>query len=106
MPLNEIVIIKTSDVSVRILVLEPGENTPWHFHSEITDNMFCLTGEIAVRLKETGEQIKLQPGQRCEVQIDRVHQVANTGEQKAQYLLIQGVGRYDFNPINSPLHTK
>ena len=88
MPANEIVIIKTNDVRVHILSLEPGENTPWHFHSEIVDNMFCLCGEIAVRLKGTGDDIKLQPGQRCEVLIGQIHQVANTGEKKAQYLLI------------------
>lgn len=100
MPANEIVIIKTNVVRVRILSLEPDENTAWHFHSEIVDNMFCLCGEIVVRLEDTGEQIKLQPGQRCEIQIGRVHQVANAGATKAQYLLVQGVGRYDFNTID------
>jgi quercetin dioxygenase-like cupin family protein len=101
MPVNETVIIKTDDVRVRILSLEPGENTPWHFHSEITDNMFCLCGEIVVQIKDTGEETRLQPGQRCEVPKDQVHQVANTGENTTQYLLVQGVGKYDFNTIKS-----
>ncbi|MCJ7623379.1 MAG: cupin domain-containing protein [Anaerolineaceae bacterium] len=99
MPANEEVIIKTDNVRARILSLEPGENTAWHYHSEVVDHMFCLYGELLVRLKETGEEIKLQPGQRCEVQTGLVHQVVNTGAARAQYLLIQGVGRYDFNTV-------
>jgi mannose-6-phosphate isomerase-like protein (cupin superfamily) len=99
MPKNEITIINSKDVRVRILTLSVAENTAWHFHTKIVDNIFCLNGEIIVHLKEPDERIRLHPGQRCEVALGRVHQVANENDIEAQYLLIQGVGEYDFNKI-------
>jgi quercetin dioxygenase-like cupin family protein len=95
------VIIKTKDVSVRIIELRSHEVADWHYHTEITDNMFCLTGNITVRLKEPDEELVLSPGRRCEVMKGRVHQVANAGADIARYLLVQGVGNYDFNVVNS-----
>ena len=96
----ERVILKTSDVSVRIIEFKPHEMADWHYHTEITDNMFCLTGKIIIRLKEPDEEFVLSPGQRCEVMRRRVHQVANAGADIACYLLVQGVGNYDFNIVN------
>jgi quercetin dioxygenase-like cupin family protein len=96
---TEEVIVKTKEVSVRILSLEPAEVVPWHFHSEVVDNIFCLSGEIVVRLREPEVQIKLGRGQRYEVCEGRVHQVTNGGTTNAQYLLVQGVGKYDFNIV-------
>lgn len=100
MKVNEEVIIKTNNVKVRVLSLEPKEVAPWHFHRKITDNMFCLSGTIAIYLKSPDEQIILEQGQRCEVQAGRVHRVANLEKQMAKYLLVQGVGEYDFNIVN------
>ena len=96
---TEAVLIKTQDVSVRILVLAPGEVAPWHYHREITDNMFCLSGCLDVQLQNPDQALSLQPGQRCEVAAGRVHRVINPTEQEARYLLVQGVGAYDFNVV-------
>ena len=98
---NEEVIIKTENVTVRVLSLATGESTPWHFHKEVTDNMFCLSGELSVRLKNPDGEVRLQLGQRSEVHPLRVHQVANMGSKEANYLLVQGVGQYDFNVVGS-----
>jgi quercetin dioxygenase-like cupin family protein len=63
--------------------------------------MVCLTGVIVVRLEQPAVELELQPGQRCTVEVGRVHQVANaSASEPASYLLIQGVGRYDFNPVD------
>ena len=99
--MNEEVIIKTENVTVRVLSLSAGKSTPWHFHKEVTDNMFCLSGDIVVLLRNPDEEIRLQIGQRCEVYPLRMHQVANTGAKEAKYLLVQGVGQYDFNLVGS-----
>ncbi len=99
-PSIEQVIIKTKDVRVRIIELRSHEVADWHYHTEITDNMFCLTGSITVRLKEPDEEFVLSSGGRCEVMKGRVHQVANAGADIARYLLVQGVGNYDFNVVN------
>jgi len=95
-------LIQTDTIRVRVMELLPGEATSWHFHSEVTDHMVGLTGVIVVHLKQPTAMLELPPGQRCTVEVGRVHQVANDSlTEPASYLLIQGIGRYDFNTIGS-----
>lgn len=100
MPSSDETIIKTDNVRVRILRLAPREEAPWHFHVEVVDNMFCLSGTIAVHMRDPGQVIGLQPGRRVEVRPGRVHRVVNAGDERATYLLVQGVGKYDFNIVD------
>lgn len=93
----EEILIKTDSVNVRILELEEGEELPWHYHSEVTDYIFALDGEIELQLRSPEEKVALTPGKRYEVKSGRVHRVVNQGKRKTKYLLIQGVGKYDFN---------
>jgi quercetin dioxygenase-like cupin family protein len=96
----EEVIIKTEDVSVRVLNLDVNEVAPWHFHSEVIDNMFCLTGTLRVCLINPDKTVILLPGERCEVKPGRVHRVENQSQNQVKYLLVQGVGQYDFNIVD------
>lgn len=89
-------ILETADVRVRILTLDVGKETPWHSHTAVTDHMLCLTGKIAIECRAPEEVVALESGGRCEVVVGRVHRVVNQSEIEAQYLLVQGVGRYDF----------
>lgn len=91
------VLIKTDTVRVRIMSLAPREIADWHYHTEVTDEIFCLTGQIIIRLKEPDEENELHPGERCQIKTGRIHQLENRGNEEATYLLIQGVGKYDFN---------
>jgi quercetin dioxygenase-like cupin family protein len=93
------VILKTDSARVRILSLDPHETANWHYHIEVTDDIFCLTGAILVRVKEPDEEIKLTIGKRCQIQAGRIHQLENLGSDEARYLLVQGVGKYDFNVV-------
>ena len=94
---KEEVIIQTEEVRVRIIELQPAEITPLHHHTEITDNMFGVSGEIMVSIKNPEEKIILTPGSRCKVEPGRVHQVINCLKTEvSEYLLVQGVGKYDF----------
>lgn len=96
---SEEVLIQTADVKVRVMQLPPGEATTWHHHSEVTDHMVGLSGRVLVRLRHPEETRELQPGQRCQVEVGRVHRVVNaSGVEPASYLLVQGVGRYDYLP--------
>ena len=94
------VILETGNVRVRVMVLEAREATAWHFHSEITDRMFCLQGLIAVEYQDPRESVELACGERCEVAVKRVHRVINVLPETAKYLLVQGVGHYDFNVVD------
>lgn len=89
-------IIDTEKVRVRVMPLGPGEATDWHYHTEVTDTMVCLEGRISVSMKAPDETIHLKPGQRCQVLPGCVHQVSNLDTGDSKYLLIQGVGKYDF----------
>ena len=98
MPKEE-TIIHTQDVRVRVIELGPEEAGAWHYHSETIDTMFCLSGRITVRLMDPSVERLLLPTDRCTVAPGRVHQVLNTSRELASYLLVQGVGKYDFNPV-------
>lgn len=100
---REDILIQTAEVKVRVMELPPGEATTWHSHSEVTDHMVGLSGRILVSLRHPEETRELQPGERCQVAVGRVHRVANgSTAEPASYLLIQGVGRYDFLPEQLP----
>jgi len=93
------VIAKTDELRVRIMTLVPGEVGDWHYHTRVTDDIFCLTGTILVHLQTPNEEVRLLPGQRCQVKTSRVHQLENLEEIESSYLLVQGIGKYDFNVV-------
>ncbi len=94
------VMLKTDDALVRILTLEGEQATSWHFHTAVTDKMLCLEGRIAIEQYGPQDRVVLRPGGRCEVTVERVHRVVNLETETAKYLLVQGVGRYDFNVVD------
>jgi len=94
---REETIAANETLRVRLIELQAGEATAWHRHSEVTDTMFGISGTVVVDLREPQQAYRLLPGMRCTVEPGRVHRVANGQQgQPAEYLLVQGVGRYDF----------
>ena len=83
-------------MAVRVNTLAPGASTPWHFHTAVTDNVFCLDEGIEVGLRDPEETVPLRPGERREIPPRRVHRVANRSDRPARYLLVQATGTYDF----------
>ena len=94
---TEEVIIMTENVRVRQMSLNEGDATPWHYHTQVVDNIICLQGAVEVQVRDPDLQFPLTPGKRCEVLTERVHRVINVGQGQATYLLVQGIGEYDFN---------
>lgn len=93
------IIAQTDSLRVRIMSLAPQEIADWHYHTEVTDDIFCLTGTILVRMKGPNEENRLTPGQRCQIKKGRIHRLENLEDKEASYLLVQGVGKYDFNVV-------
>jgi quercetin dioxygenase-like cupin family protein len=91
-------IVRTDTVGVRVNTLGPGQATPWHYHTEVADDVFCLEAPIEIGLRAPDEIVTLAPGQRQHIAAERVHRVANRAPTAARYLLVQ-VGRYDFNAV-------
>ena len=91
------VILKTDEIRIRVMVLAPREIADWHYHTQVTDLIFCLTGTIVVRMQNPATEMRLAPGERSSVETGRIHRLENCVDFEASYLLIQGVGKYDFN---------
>jgi quercetin dioxygenase-like cupin family protein len=97
------VIAKTAELSVTLFTLAPGEALPWHFHSEIADIFFCLEGRIGVETRSPKAKRVLQVGERLSVPPRTEHLVTNADTGTSRYLLVQGVGKYDFVPSGKAL---
>ncbi len=87
---------RTEDVAVRINTLGARDGTPWHYHTVVADDVFCLEEAIEVGLRGPDETVTLRPGQRQHVVPGRVHRVVNRTDRPVRYLLVQALGRYDF----------
>jgi mannose-6-phosphate isomerase-like protein (cupin superfamily) len=89
-------IIKTETVSVRIMELAADAATEWHVHTEVADFFVCLSGVVVVETRDPEATVTLAPGDRTDVPAGRVHRVANRSPGPSEYLLVQGIGAYDF----------
>jgi len=90
------IISKVPGLQAVRFTMAPGESTPWHYHSEVTDHFFCLAGPMEVHLQGPGGVVTLACGEECTVDANRVHRAVNPGSGVVRYLLLQGVGEYDF----------
>jgi hypothetical protein len=48
------------------------------------------------------EEVRLKPGQTYTARARRAHLVTNGGEKSATFLVLQGIGEYDFVPLVEP----
>lgn len=95
-------ILETAEAKVSVMTLDPGQAIPPHSHGQVTDTTFCLAGLAAVQLYDPSERLRLTVGDRTAVPPGRVHSVVNIGTIPCRLLLVQGPGRYDFQPAPLP----
>ena len=79
--------------------LSKTQKVPWHFHNNVQDTFYVLNGRIRIFLREPKEEVRLEPGQTYTVAPKRAHLVINGGESSATFLVLQGIGEYDFVPL-------
>src|SRR5262245_43628781 len=82
------------------LQISPTQAVPWHTHTNIQDTFYVIEGQIRVLLREPDEEIRLGPGDTYSVKARRPHFVANAGERSATFLVLQGIGEYDYTPLD------
>lgn len=87
---------KSSDVLVREYTLDPGETIPWHRHSAVSDYYYGLEGTVVIETRQPAVRHEVGTGQSATVTPPTVHQVSNPGKVPCRFLLVQGVGAYDF----------
>ncbi|HTO49056.1 MAG TPA: cupin domain-containing protein [Burkholderiales bacterium] len=81
------------------LQISPTQQVPWHYHNHTRDTFYVLEGSIRVFLREPKEEVRLGPGETYTVPPRRPHLVVNGGDRSATFLVLQGVGEYDFVPL-------
>ena len=90
-------VVKGSDVQARIFTLAPGEKIPWHYHSQSTDYYFVLEGKLSVTTREPREETRdIQIGGAHKITPGTAHLIVNNGPTDCRFLLLQGVGTYDW----------
>jgi mannose-6-phosphate isomerase-like protein (cupin superfamily) len=90
------VIAKGADVQARIFTLAPNDAIPWHHHSESTDHYFVLRGTLTINTRDPDDERMLEIGGRYKITPGTAHLISNRGTTDCQFLLLQGVGKYDF----------
>jgi len=81
------------------LQISATQKVPWHFHSNIQDTFYIIEGQVRLFLREPKEEVRLGPGDTYSVRPRRPHLVANGGDHSATFLVLQGVGEYDYVPL-------
>ncbi len=89
-------VLAGKDVQARIFTLAAGEVIPWHSHSESTDHYFVLSGTLTVETRALAGNRSLGIGERYEIAPGNAHQISNRGAADCRFLLLQGVGRFDW----------
>ena len=85
-----------SDVQARLFTLAPGETIPWHYHSAVTDWYFVLAGTLSIETRAPTTHCDLAVGKTHHIAAKTAHQIANRSDRDTRFLLVQGVGSYDF----------
>jgi quercetin dioxygenase-like cupin family protein len=81
------------------LQISPKQQVPWHFHTNVQDTFYVLAGQVRLFLREPKEEVRLAPGETYSVRPGRPHLVTNGGPASATFLVLQGIGEYDYVPL-------
>src|SRR5262245_39111517 len=81
------------------LQLSPTQRVPWHTHTNVSDTFYVLEGQMRLFLQEPKEEVNLKRGEVYAVRPKRPHLVTNSGTTSLTFLVLQGVGEYDFVPL-------
>lgn len=91
-------VAQTAGLRVQVLTIGPRQCVPWHHHTTITDTFFCLEGPIVVQTRRPDAVHEQQVGDRVSVPANRPHTVFAQGQGRCNFVLVQGVSRYDYIP--------
>ena len=81
------------------LRLSGKQKVPWHYHSNVADTFYVLEGSLRIFLQKPKQEVRLQPGDTFTAEARRPHLVTNGGSTSVTFLVLQGLGEYDFVPL-------
>lgn len=100
-PLEDYEIVAESEgLRVVVLTIGPDQCVPWHLHTEIADRFFCLQGPMVVETQGPDDSHELNAGERLTVPAGCPHRVSAKDNGRCQFAIVQGVGEYDFVPLD------
>lgn len=92
-------VASTEDLVVKVFTLAEGQEIPWHYHSHVSDTFFCLKGTLVVETRAPSERHEMAVGESFEVPPRRAHRVTGKDGRRCRFLIVQGIGPYDFQPV-------
>ena len=102
-PVKEVeTLINENGVRVVEFLLAPESNGVWHHHTNVSEYCYCLVGYLSVEIEES-KTVILQPGEKCQIAIGTEHYVLNESRIPCRFLVVQGIGEYDFVEYKSAL---
>src|SRR5215469_16243416 len=69
------------------LQISPTQKVPWHYHTNVHDTFYVVTGAIRIFLQRPKEEVRLTAGQTYSVPPKRPHLVTNAGDTSAVFLV-------------------
>ena len=84
--------------SIMIRYWGPDTNLPVHSHP-YNEMFYVLEGEMRLFLQNPKEEIRLKPGDTFTAVAKRPHLVTNVGKGSLTFLVLQGMGEYDYVPM-------
>ena len=84
---------------IQEIQISKTQKVPWHYHNKTQDTFYVLQGNIRLFMREPKEEVRLGPGDSYTVKPLRPHLVTNGGEGSATFLVLQGIGEYDYVPL-------
>ena len=96
------IVAEGKDLQVKEFLLRPGEEVPWHHHTQVFDVFYCLEGRLHVECAQvwSGEPqptVELAVGESCKVEPGTAHRPFNPSDsERCRFLIVQGVGEYDW----------
>ena len=81
------------------LRLSGKQKVPWHYHNNVADTFYVLEGALRIFLQEPKQEVNLKPGATFTAAARRPHLVTNGGATPVTFLVLQGIGEYDFVPL-------
>jgi quercetin dioxygenase-like cupin family protein len=93
------VLAETPELRMSVFTLGAGQEIPWHWHSNVTDTYFGMEGVTVLEMRAPAERVEIGPGATGRVPARRAHHISGKNGARCKFALLQGIGRYDFNPV-------
>lgn len=95
-------VYRLPQVRVTHTILDPGEEVPWHHHTQVADTFYVVAGPVRIMTRAPSGSAILAAGEIFRTAVGQPHRVVNESDHAVEFLLIQGVGEHDFHREPAP----